>query len=115
MTMVQIGLFTRVPGGFAGRLRTLSLDVELTFVSAENAGAENAPDYRIHLGDGDAGLEIGAGWTRTGERAGEYVFVALDDPAFTQPIRATLFQAGRGGREWQLVWNRATKRQGGRE
>lgn len=113
--MSQIGFFTRTASGFAGRLRTLALDAELTFVSAGNADAENAPDYRIHLGDSAEAPEIGAGWTRTGERAGEYVSVLLDDPSLAQPIRATLFQAGRGGRVWNLVWARATKRQGGRE
>jgi len=113
--MSQIGFFTRTSDGFSGRVRTLSLDAELTFVPAENNGAEHAPDYRIHLGDGNAGPEIGAGWTRTGERAGEYISIVLDDPSFMQPVRATLFQAGRGGREWQLVWNRPAKRPGGRE
>ncbi|WP_029605650.1 DUF736 domain-containing protein [Kozakia baliensis] len=110
--MSQIGFFTRTTDGFAGRVRTLSLDAELTFVPAENNGAEYAPDYRIHLGDGDTGPELGAGWKRTGERAGEYISVLLDDPTFMQPIRATLFQAGR---EWQLVWSRPAKRPGGRE
>ncbi|MBO1325658.1 DUF736 domain-containing protein [Acetobacter sp. TBRC 12305] len=113
--MSQIGFFTRTADGFAGRVRTLSLDAELTFVPAENNGTEHAPDYRIHFGDGESGPELGAGWKRTGERAGEYVSVVLDDPSFTQPIRATLFQAGRGGREWQLVWHRPAKRPGGRE
>lgn len=113
--MAQIGLFTRTATGFAGRLRTLALDAELTFARVENTDAENAPDYRIHLGDNAEALEIGAGWARTGERAGEYISVLLDDPSLTLPIRATLFQAGRGGRVWQLVWNRSTKRQGARE
>ncbi len=60
--MSQIGFFTRTSDGFAGRVRTLSLDAELTFVPVENNGAENTPDYRIHLGDGDSAPEIGAGW-----------------------------------------------------
>ncbi|EHH67145.1 DUF736 domain-containing protein [Gluconobacter morbifer] len=108
--MTQIGSFIRTPDGFAGRLRTLALDAELTFLSVGAGMAENAPDYRIHLGNGDAGHEVGAGWTRTGERAGEYVSVLLDDPIFTQPVRASLFQVGRGGRDWLLVWNRQVKR-----
>ena len=41
--------------------------------------------YRVHLGDGD-GPEIGAGWKRTGEKAGEYVSLVIDDPALAQPI-----------------------------
>ena len=37
--MPQIGQFTRTPSGFSGQLRTLSLDLELTFVPADNADA----------------------------------------------------------------------------
>ncbi|NHN89423.1 DUF736 domain-containing protein [Acetobacter conturbans] len=113
--MAQIGLFTRTAEGFSGRLRTLSLDAELTLVRIEASDGGNAPDYRIHLGDSTDGPEVGAAWTRTGERAGEYVVVVLDDPSLTHAMRATLFQSGRGGRVWQLVWSRPTKRQGARE
>lgn len=93
--MSQIGSFTRTADGFAGRVRILLLDAELTFVPAEHNGTENAPDYRIHLGDGDTGPELGAGWKRTGERAGEYISIVLDDPSFMQPVLATLFQTER--------------------
>ncbi|WP_148424814.1 DUF736 family protein, partial [Novacetimonas hansenii] len=51
----------------------------------------------------------------TGERAGEYIVVVVDDPSLAQGLRASLFQSGRGGRVWQLVWNRPQKRQGARE
>lgn len=37
--MTHIGVFTRTASGFAGRLRTLALDAELTVVRAENANA----------------------------------------------------------------------------
>jgi uncharacterized protein (DUF736 family) len=107
--MAQIGTFTRTASGYSGRVRTLNLDVELTLIPAENAGAENAPDYRIHLGDGDEGPEVGAGWKRTGEKAGDYVSLLIDDPAFIQPIRANLFQADRG-KNFHLLWNRPSKR-----
>ncbi len=46
--------------GYSGHIRTLSLDAELALVPAEPSDAENAPDYRIHLGDED-GPEVGAG------------------------------------------------------
>lgn len=46
--MAQIGTFTRTSDGFAGRLRTLALDVELTIVPATSSDAEHAPDYRVH-------------------------------------------------------------------
>jgi uncharacterized protein (DUF736 family) len=107
--MPQIGEFTRTKSGYSGRIRTLSLDIELTVVPAELSDAENAPDYRIHLRDED-GPEVGAGWKRTGERAGDYVSLQLDDPVFTQPIRANLFQSGDDKTVWGLHWNRPPKR-----
>jgi uncharacterized protein (DUF736 family) len=107
--MAQIGQFTRSKSGYSGRIQTLSFDAELVLVPAEHSDAENAPDYRIHLGDGD-GPEIGAGWKRTGEKAGDYVSLQLDDPALTQPIRANLFQSGEDKSAWILNWNRPPKR-----
>lgn len=74
----------------------------ILLVPAEFSDAEHASDYRIHLTDAD-GPEVGAGWKRTGERAGEYIAVALDDPAFAQPIRANLFRAGGERAVWVLT------------
>ena len=82
---------------------------DLSLVPAESSDADNAPDYRVHVGDGD-GPEIGAGWKRTGERAGEYVSLVIDDPALAQPIRANLFQSGDDKSAWVLNWNRPPKR-----
>src|SRR3546814_5633554 len=70
--MAQIGDFTRTETGYSGRIRTLSLDAELTLVPAEPSDAENAPDFRIHIGKED-GPELGDGWKRVGEKAGAYV------------------------------------------
>ena len=107
--MAQIGSFRRTKSGYSGRIHALTLDAELVLLPAENTDAENAPDYRIHLGD-ERGPEIGAGWKRTGEKAGEYVSLQLDDPTFTQPIRANLFQSGEDKSVWSLLWNRPPKR-----
>lgn len=107
--MAQIGQFTRSKSGYSGVIRTLSLSAQLVLVPAEHSDAENAPQYRIHLGDSD-GPEIGAGWKRTGEKAGDYVSLLIDDPALTQPIRANLFQSGDD--IWILNWNRPQKRVG---
>jgi len=111
--MPQIGQFTRTKSGYSGRVRTLSLDIELTVVPAEPSDAENAPDYRVHLGGEDGsevGPEVGAAWKRTGERAGDYVSLQLDDPVFARPIRANLFQNGDDKAAWGLHWNRQPKR-----
>jgi len=107
--MSQIGAFQKTKTGYSGRIRTLTLDAELVLVPAENTDAENAPDYRIHLGEA-GGPEVGAGWKRTGEKAGDYVSFQLDDPTFTQPVRANLFQSDDDKTAWSLHWNRPPKR-----
>ncbi|WP_232479588.1 DUF736 domain-containing protein [Sphingomonas sp. TX0522] len=110
---MQIGEFTRTSSGFVGSIRTINLDLELTLVPAEANETDGAPNYRIHLGaDGD-GPEIGAGWDRSGERAGPYVAVQLDCPTFVQPLRANLFRSGADESAHHLVWNRPSKREGG--
>lgn len=107
--MPQIGNFTRTSTGFAGHIRTLSFDTEFVIVSADRTTAENAPDFRIYLGDAD-GPEVGAGWTRHGERAGEFVAIVLDDPVFLAPIRARLFRDADDDTAWSLHWTRLPRR-----
>ena len=109
--MTRIGDFTRNEDGYQGRIQTLSLNAELVFTPA-NTDAENAPDYRIHLqsSDGsDVGPEVGAGWKQHGEKAGDYIAVIIDDPAFIQPIRANLFQSSRDEHAFTLHWNRPSR------
>ena len=109
--MPQIGQFTRENSGFVGRIHTFTVYREVTVVPAEPSDAENAPDYRVHHGDGE-GPEIGAGWKRTGERAGDYIALVIDDPALPQPIRANLFRDDDAGNAWSLHWSRPAKRDG---
>jgi len=111
--MAQVGTFKRTKTGISGRLRTLALNAELVLIPVDKRDAENAPDYRIHLGDVDGsevGPEVGAGWKRTGEKAGDYISLQLDDPSFGQPIRANLFQADDKGTAFDLLWNRTSRR-----
>jgi len=111
--MPVIGQFMRENDGFICHLTTLSLHQDIIIVAAEPSDAENAPDYRVHVLDtisNETGAEIGAGWKRTGEKAGEYVSLQLDDPTFAQPIRANLFQSADDKSSWGLYWNRPTKR-----
>jgi uncharacterized protein (DUF736 family) len=107
--MPQIAEFTRETTGFVGRVHTFTLFREITIVPAEPSDADNAPDYRVHNGN-EEGPEIGAGWKRTGERAGDYIALFIDDPGLPQPIRANLFRDDDGGASWSLHWNRAPKR-----
>ncbi len=107
--MSQIGQLTRSKSGFSGHVRTLTLDIALVLVPAEPSDAENAPDYRLHLGEED-GPEVGAGWKRSSEKAGNFVSLLIDDPVFMQPIRANLFQSADDKTVWTLHWNRPSKR-----
>jgi uncharacterized protein (DUF736 family) len=110
IAMPQIGEFIREESGFTGRIHTLTLYREITIIPAEPSEVENAPDYRIHHGADDNAPEIGAGWTRTSEKAGEYLSLLIDDPALPQPIRANLFQNGADATSWSLHWSRPQKR-----
>lgn len=107
--MTQIGHFTRTKSGYTGRIHTLTLDRELTLVTAESSDTENAPDYRVHNGDG-SGPEVGAAWKRTGEKAGDYLSLQIDDPAFDRPIRANMYKLDAESDTWTLQWNRPPKR-----
>ena len=106
---MQIGTLTATATGFAGRLSTLTVDTKLAIVAAEPSDSENAPAYRVIAGHGSGAREVGAGWKRTGEKAGDYVAIQIDDPSFGQPLRANLFQGD--GDEHNLVWSRAPRRE----
>src|SRR3546814_14206965 len=64
--LMQIGCFKEDGDGFAGRLRTLTLDVALRLVPTGFTGHDRAPDWRVHLADNGApetiGPEVGSGW-----------------------------------------------------
>ena len=111
--MPQIGTFTRQSDRFTGRIHTFAHCREIIIVPADASDTENAPDYRIHLdlGDGtECGPEIGAAWKRTGERAGSFIALIIDDPTLPQAIRANLFHDGDEGASWSLHWSRTNKR-----
>ncbi|RUU11673.1 DUF736 domain-containing protein, partial [Mesorhizobium sp. USDA-HM6] len=95
--------------GYSGRIQTLSLNLDVTIVAVQAGDAENAPDYRVHA-DGEDGPAIGAGWKHSSEKAGEFVSLQIDDPTFTQPIRAYLFQNGDDKNSWSLQWSRPRDR-----
>lgn len=108
--MPQIGEFTREESGFSGRIQTLALEHDISIVPIDPSDVENAPNYRVHLGSDDNGPEIGAAWTESSEKAGEYLSLLIDDPTFAQPIRARLFRNGADATSWSLHWSRPQRR-----
>ena len=101
--MAQIGAFTRKDDGFFGRIRTLTFDVEVAILPAVESDTENAPNHRVFCN----GQEVGAAWDRTGDKAGSYLSITIDDPSFVQPIRAGLFETKKD--TWHLLWTRRAK------
>jgi uncharacterized protein (DUF736 family) len=55
--------------------------------------------------------EIGAVWQKRSNEGREYLSVKLDDPSFTAPIYANLFE-DEDGEVYNLIWSRPTKRNG---
>lgn len=107
---MHIGSFQKIGPSFAGRIYTLGLDLALFIVPAEPIDADNPPDWRVHIGENELGPEAGAGWDRTGDKAGRYVSLQLDCPTFAQPIRARLFRSDRQQGLHDLVWTRPQPR-----
>jgi uncharacterized protein (DUF736 family) len=90
-------------GGWAGVVKTLSINAKIRFVPNDNRDNNGAPSFRILCGSS----EIGVAWLKrtSGEPAGEYLSVTMDCPSFTEPISAALFYAGID-RDAELVWRR---------
>ena len=105
-----IGTFRRQDDGYAGHIRTLAFDAEISIARAQLSETENAPTWRVYLGDAEAGIEIGAGWERRGERAGSYIALQIDDPALGAPIRANLLRSTQNDDEYHLLWSRPVPR-----
>ena len=99
--MATIGTFTKNESGYAGSVRTLTVNAKARFAAAEK-GKDNAPDYRIFAG----AAEIGAAWKKTSETGHDYLSVKLDDPSFPAPIYATLVEADGDKEILSLIWSR---------
>ena len=98
--MSQIGSFTRSNDGvYTGAIKTLAIDAKARLVPSDPAStSDKAPDLRVLV----SGVEIGAAWRRTSKEGRTYHSVKLDDPSFTAPIYANLFEGENG--EHALIW-----------
>ena len=100
--MPVIGTFSAVKDGYAGAIRTLSVNTKVRIVANDRKESESAPDFRIMAG----AVEIGAAWRKTKQGTDEsYLRVRLDDPAWPQPVWGALFEATEDG-VVRLVWRR---------
>lgn len=100
-TMSQIGSFTLSNDGtYTGTIKTLAIDAKARLVPSDAATSDKAPDLRVIV----SGVEIGAAWRRTSKDDRAYHSVKLDDPSFSVPIYANLFEGEDG--EFALIWSR---------
>ena len=102
--MANIGSFKRVGNDFQGEINTLNLAKSVRIVAEANRASENAPSHRVYVGR----AEIGAAWSKRSEEGRDYLSLKLDDPSFTAPIYANLFD-DEGGEGYTLLWSRPRK------
>ena len=101
--MANIGSFKKVGDIYQGEIVTMSVQTKnVRIVREETVANENAPSHRVFVGR----AEIGAAWSKTTREGRDYLSVKLDDPSFTAPIFANLFD-DEDGKTFNLIWSRA--------
>ena len=86
--MATIGSFKKAGSEFVGEIVTLSVQAKaVRIVPEESTPNENAPSHRVFVGR----AEIGAAWSKRSTEGRDYLSLKLDDPSFTAPIYANLF------------------------
>lgn len=104
--MSIIGTFKKTGDGYAGTIRTMTINVKAAFVANDKNGNDKAPDFKVVAGE----REFGAAWKAKtkGEEPQEFLRVELDDPSFAAPLRAALFS--NGVESSILVWSRTASK-----
>ena len=99
--MANIGSFKKSGNEFQGEIVTLSVQTKgVRIVPETNRANDNAPSHRVFVGR----AEIGAAWSKRSNEGRDYLSLKLDDPSFTAPIFANLFDdRGRRGLHPDLV------------
>lgn len=100
-----IGNFTQQNGGYAGTVRTHTVELNARFVPNDKETARS-PDFLVLTDDN---YQVGAAWSKEGKATGRpYQSVTLDDPSFPTTINARLVEGEDGS--YDLVWTRSKKR-----
>src|SRR3984885_10861511 len=106
--MANIGSFKKSGQEFQGEIVTLSLQTRgVRIVPETDRTNDNAPSHRVYVGR----AEIGAAWSKRSTEGRDYLSVKLNDPSFTAPIYANLFEDEEGD-GYTLIWSRPTRRNG---
>ena len=103
--MANIGSFKKNGREYQGEIVTLSVQAKgVRIVPEDNRQNDNAPTHRVFVGR----AEIGAAWTKRSASERDYLSVKLDDPSFTAPIFANLFD-DEGEDSYSLIWSRPNR------
>jgi uncharacterized protein (DUF736 family) len=107
LTMATIGTFKKTASNeFTGEIITLSIQAKkVRIVPDLNGSGQNAPSHRVLVGQ----VEIGAVWSKCSNEGRDYLSLKLDDPSFTAPIYANLFE-NEDGEGYSLIWSRPSGR-----
>ena len=106
--MANIGTFKKTGNDYTGEIITLSVQAKKVRIIPEaNRVNDNAPSHRVFVGR----AEIGAAWDKRSNEGRDYLSVKLDDPSFTAPIYANLFD-DENEDTFSLIWSRPAKRNG---
>jgi uncharacterized protein (DUF736 family) len=104
--MATIGTFKKTGNEFTGEIVTLSVQARnVRIVPEARATGENVPSHRVFVGR----AEIGAAWAKRSNEGRDYLGLKLDDPSFTSPIYANLFD-DEDGEGYSLIWSRPNGR-----
>ena len=109
-TWVEMGDGSRKPitAVREGEIVTLNLQAKGVRIVPEGSRSnEDAPSHRVYVGR----AEIGAAWSKRSNEGRDYLSLKLDDPSFTAPIFANLFD-DEDGEGFSLIWSRSRKKNG---
>ena len=91
---------------FIGEIVTLSVQAKnVRIVPETTRSGDNSPSHRVYVGR----VEIGAAWAKRSNEGRDYLGLKLDDPSFTAPIFANLFD-DEEGEGYSLIWSRPNGR-----
>ena len=106
--MANIGSFKKVGSELQGEIVTLSVQTKAVRIVPETTRVnDNVPSHRVFVGR----AEIGAAWSKRSNEGRDYLSLKLDDPSFTAPIYANLFE-DEDGEGYSLIWSRGRKPSG---